>query len=158
MPQVPDVPEAFLLYTASKPKLGGCRAAEGEMMRVLLADDNSKVRFALNALLQQRSEIVVVGEAEDASELLTKLASVKADLLLIDWRLPGLAEVGSIPGLRREHPDLMIVALSSRPEVGREALSSGADAFVSKIDPPESLLAATAACITRLEARQATRA
>ena len=128
------------------------------MMRVLLADDNPKVRFALNALLQRRSQITVVGEAKDAGELLTMLADEKPDLLLIDWHLPGLAEAGSVPGLRRVHPDLMIVALSGRPEVGREVLASGADDFVSKIDPPESLLAATAACITRLEERQAARA
>ena len=157
MPQVSDVPRAFLLYTASKPELGAGRATEGEKMRVMLADDNPKVRFALNAMLQRRPKIVVVGEAKDAVELLAKLSGAKPDLLLIDWHLPGLAEVGSIPGLRGEHPDLLIVALSGRPEVGREALSSGADEFVSKIDPPESLLTATAACITRLEERQAAR-
>lgn len=132
------------------------RAAEGVQMRVLLADDNSNVRFALKAMLQQNPEIVVAGEAEDAAELLFMLAEAKADLLLIDWRLPGLSEMGSIPELRKERPDLMIVVMSGRPEVGREALSSGADEFVSKIDPPEALLTATAACIARLEERQAT--
>ena len=158
MPQVPDVPEAFLLYTASNPEPGLRRAAEGELMRVFLADDTPKVRFALKAMLQQRSEIVVVGEAKDAGELSTRLAAAQADLLLIDWRLPGLAETGSIPELRSEHLDLMIVVLSGRPEDVHEALSSGADDFVSKIDPPESLLAATGACIRQLEERQAVRA
>lgn len=124
-------------------------------MRVLLADDNPKVRFALAALLKRRPEIAVVGEANDMSQLLALLPSVEPDLLLIDWRLPGLAEAGSLPALREDHPELMIVALSGRPELGHEALALGADDFVSKIDPPESLLGAIAACVARLEVKQA---
>ncbi len=154
MPQVPDAPEAFLFYTGSKRQPEILQATEGGMMRVLLADDNPKVRYALNALLKRRPEIVVVGEAKDASELIAELPNAEADLLLIDWQLPGLAEAGSIPALRRDHPDLMIVALSGRPELSQEALAKGADDFVSKIDPPESLLGAIAACIVRLEEKQ----
>ena len=124
-------------------------------MRVLLADDNQNVRFALNALLKRRPEIIVAGEANDAAKLLAGLNAVRPDLLLVDWQLPGLAEVGSLPVLRQSHPDLMIIALSGRPELGHEALSNGADDFVSKIDPPEILLRAIATCIVRLEERQA---
>ena len=64
-------------------------------MRVLLADDNRKVRFALAALLQRRPEIAIVGEANDLTQVLAQLTSTNPDLLLIDWRLPGLAEAGS---------------------------------------------------------------
>jgi len=123
-------------------------------MRVLLADDNPKVRYALNALLKRRPEIIVVGEANDAKELMAIISLSEADLLLIDWRLPGLTEVGSIPALRQARPELMIVALSGRPELSQEALSAGADDFVSKMDPPESLLGAIAACIAQLEEEQ----
>jgi DNA-binding NarL/FixJ family response regulator len=129
---------------------------KGETMRVLLADDNNKVRFALAALLQRRPEINIVGEANDASQLLLLLPSTDPDLLLIDWQLPGLADAGSLPALRAHHPELMIVALSGRPELGHEALALGADDFVSKIDPPESLLGAIAACMARLQEKQAT--
>jgi DNA-binding NarL/FixJ family response regulator len=123
-------------------------------MRVLLADDHPQVRFALSTLLKRRPEIVVVGEAKDADEVMACLVAGSLDLLLIDWQLPGLAEAGSIPALREDHPDLMIVVLSGRPELGHEALAQGADEFVSKIDPPESLLGAIAACFVRLEEHQ----
>ena len=124
------------------------------MMRVLLADDHPQVRFALGTLLRRRPEIVVLGEAKDADEVVSCLAAGAVDLLLIDWQLPGLAEAGSIPALRGDYPELMIVVLSSRPELGHEALAQGADDFVSKIDPPESLLGAIAACLVRLEEQQ----
>ena len=123
-------------------------------MRILLADDHPQVRFALSALLKRRPELVIVGEAKEADEVMACLAARTVDLLLVDWQLPGLAEAGSIPALRRECPNLMIVALSSRPELAREALTQGADDFVSKIDPPESLLGAIAACFVRLEEQQ----
>lgn len=125
-------------------------------MRVLLADDNRKVRFALTTLLQRRPEVTIVGEANEMSQLLALLHSTRPDLLLVDWQLPGLAEAGSVSALREGHPNLMIVVLSGRPELGHEALASGADDFVSKIDPPECLIGAITACVTRLEEKQAT--
>lgn len=123
-------------------------------MRVLLADDNPNVRFALATILQRRPQIVIVGEAKDATQLLAGVTEGEPDLLLMDWQLPGLVEAGSIPALRQSFPDLMIVVLSGRPELAHEALSLGADDFVSKIDPPENLLGAIAACVARLEERR----
>jgi CheY-like chemotaxis protein len=61
-------------------------------------------------------------------------------MLILDWMLPGFTEAGSIAALRDISPDLIIIALSGRPELGAEAINAGADAFVSKIDPPERLL------------------
>jgi DNA-binding NarL/FixJ family response regulator len=155
MPQVPDVPEAFLFYTETNLKPDAVQAPVGVVMRVLLADDNKKVRFALTALLQRQPEVVVVGEANDINQLMAVLRSDKPDLLLVDWSLPGLAETGSVPALRESYPELMIVALSGRPELGQEALAAGADDFVSKIDPPETLIRAVDACVARLDERQA---
>jgi DNA-binding NarL/FixJ family response regulator len=48
-----------------------------------------------------------------------------------------------------DYPNLLVVVLSGRPEVRREALAAGADAFVSKVDPPERLLAALHAMDSR---------
>ena len=109
-------------------------------MRILLADDQPNVRYALSVLLTRQSELDMVGEATDAYELEALMTSVEPDMLILDWLLPGLAEVGSIAALRFNRPELIIIALSGRPELGREAINGGADAFVSKIDPPERLL------------------
>jgi len=63
-------------------------------------------------------------------------------LVLIDWDLPGMAELDLLAALHRICPGLRVIALSSRPEVEQEALAAGAWAFVSKAGPPEPLLAA----------------
>ena len=111
-------------------------------MRVLLADSQSRVRFALCSLLEEQSGLLVVGEAIDCQELLAQAEADCPDLVLIDWDLPGMARVDLFAALREMCPGLHVIALSGRPEVEQEALAAGAQAFVSKAGPPEPLLAA----------------
>ena len=123
-------------------------------MRILLADEQPKVRFAIHVLLKPRAELKVVSEATNAEELLAQIPKSNPDVLILDWRLPGLEEIGSLARLKKNYPGLYIVILSGRPELGQTALDAGADDFVSKIDPPENLLGAIAACVARLEERR----
>lgn len=111
-------------------------------MRLLLADNQAKVRFALRALLEQQPGLTVVGEAAEAGDVLPQVKAVHPDLVLLDWNLHGLAEAGLLSALRQVYPNLIVIALSARPEVRQAALEAGADAFVSKTDPPERLLEA----------------
>jgi DNA-binding NarL/FixJ family response regulator len=121
-------------------------------MRILLADNRSKVRFALRVLLEQRPELEIVGEAVDAEDLLTQVQVVCPDLVLLDWRLPSTTAADLLLALRGVCPDLHVIVLSERPETRRAALAAGADAFVSKADPPEQLLAIIADCWRRRQA------
>ncbi len=109
-------------------------------MRVLLADNQSQVRSALQILFKQEPDIWVVGEASEAHTLLAQLTTIKPDVLLLDWSLAHLAALGPLTTLRQSCPHLKIIAMSSRPEACREALQAGVDAFISKSDPPEHLL------------------
>jgi len=110
-------------------------------MRVMLADDQPRVRFALRLLLSRQPGLEIVGEASDAADLFGQIEAVRPDLLLLDWELPGLVAAGGVSALYKTHPMLRVVALSGHPEALRAALESGAQAFVSKADPPELLLA-----------------
>jgi hypothetical protein len=47
-----------------------------------------------------------------------------------------------LPKLKEIRPGLHVIVLSARPEVRQKALASGADIFVSKMDPPDRLLTA----------------
>ncbi|MGD9099116.1 MAG: response regulator transcription factor [Anaerolineae bacterium] len=115
-------------------------------MRILIADGQSKVRFALQVLLERQPGLEVVGEAVYAQDLLAQAEATQPELVLLSWELSCLAQVGSLSALRQACPDLRVIALSGRPEARQAALDAGADAFVSKIDPPERLLAAIGAC------------
>jgi len=115
-------------------------------MRVLLADDQAKVRSALRLLLDRQPGTIVQGEAVDTTGLLDWIRAAAPDLLLLDWELPGPGREHLMPRLRAACPSLKVIALSGRPEARQAALEAGADAFVSKGDAPEMLLAAIEQC------------
>lgn len=114
-------------------------------MRILLADEEHNVRYGLRVLLEERSGFEVVGEAADAEELLAQLEAACPDLLLLNWGLPGRQGADLLPALRRLRDDLYVIVLSGRPEARQAALDAGANVFISKVEPPEGLLAAIAA-------------
>lgn len=109
-------------------------------MRVLLADNQVRVRSALHMLLKEELNLSIVGEVAEASDLLAQMKLTHPDLVLLDWELPGLSAINSLPALRDTYPGLVVIALSGRPEARWAALTAGVDAFVSKIDPPEHLI------------------
>ena len=113
--------------------------------RILIADDQPKVRLALRLLTEQELEANVVGEAADAEDLLAQVEMGCPDLVLLDWGLPGMAAEELLIALRQTCTELAVVVLSGQPEAEEEALAAGADAFASKADPPERLLAAICA-------------
>jgi DNA-binding NarL/FixJ family response regulator len=123
-------------------------------MRILLADAQAKVRFALRVLLERQPGFEIVGEAASTEELLTYTTSQCPDLILLDWELAGAFVARLMLALRCDCPDLHVIALSGRPEARREALASSVSAFVSKGDPPERLLEAIANCSCQGQERE----
>jgi DNA-binding NarL/FixJ family response regulator len=113
-------------------------------VRVFIADDCPRVRSALRVLIENAvSNCKVTGEAEDLSGLQADVNRKSADVVLLDWELPG------IPGNIVNTADLisqmhktgqLVVAFSGYSEARSQACLAGADAFISKIDPPESLI------------------
>jgi DNA-binding NarL/FixJ family response regulator len=108
-------------------------------MRILLADDQTKVRFALRVLLERQTGFQVVGEAVDAKDLFGQVEASCPEVVLLDWELPGL-EQESLASLRRICPEVVVIALSGQLDVRQAAVTAGASAFVCKCDPPQRLL------------------
>lgn len=134
--QVRDVPGEISVYTEITEK------EDGMDRHILIADDQPQVRRALRLLLEQELVADVVGEAAEAGSLLTQVSAGCPNLVLLDWELPGMAAQDVLIALRQTCATLTIIVLSGQPEADRDALRAGADAFVSKADPPEQLLAA----------------
>ena len=109
-------------------------------MYVLLAGELEKERIALKRLMEQDSELNVVGEATEAKALLAQLQESRPDLVLLEWGLPGLRATDLMPALRCLSRPVKVVVVDARSETGQEALAAGADAFVSKQEPVEELL------------------
>lgn len=110
-------------------------------MRVLLADDEPKVRSALRLILEQLKAVESVEEVNDAESLADRLQKTPPDLLLVDWELPGL-HAGATFYEIRQHSPIKVIALSGRCPAPQAALSYGADACLSKCESPDRLFAA----------------
>lgn len=115
-------------------------------MKVLLADDQIKVRSALRLLLEQQADVEILGEAVDSTGVLDWVKVACPDLILLDWELPGLQAVQLVRAVGEACPGARIVAMSGWPESRATALAAGVDVFVSKGEPPERLLSAIAVC------------
>ena len=109
-------------------------------LRVLIVDDDRRVRQSLAGLISLRERLTVVGTAGTPERAL-ELAGVEApDAVVIDLRLPEVEDGIDLLGeLLRTNPGICVVAMSVSPDVREIALAAGARAFVSKSDDSEAI-------------------
>jgi len=110
-------------------------------MEILLADDNPEVRSALRLLLEQDSLPFSVMEVSDTQGFFVSLRESCPVVVLLDWELPGLHGRDTLDILHTHCPGMKVIAMSSRYEARNEALKAGADAFISKAEPSDQILA-----------------
>ncbi len=110
------------------------------MKRVLLADDNPNLRSALRLLLETRLEFELIVEARDMEHVLAQVEDSRPDCIILDWELPGRPIRERVSVLRTLVPHLKVIAISARPESKEAALAEGAEAFISKNEPPILIL------------------
>lgn len=112
------------------------------MIRVLVADDHPVVRKGLCLILTEGDSIQVTGEANNGQEVLELLASVAADVLVLDIGMPGRSGLELLQDLRQSHPKLPVLILSQYPEeqMAVRAIRSGAAGYLNKESAPEQLV------------------
>lgn len=93
---------------------------------------------------QRYPEIEVVGTASRGEEALERVPELKPRIVLVDLNLPGLSGLEVLRCLRREGPQVGLIALTvlDADSYRQPALNSGADAFVSKAELIRDLLPA----------------
>ncbi|MCZ7568705.1 MAG: NHLP leader peptide family RiPP precursor [Ardenticatenaceae bacterium] len=116
--------------------------SKNKPLRILIADNDPRVRAALQLLLTAAVGPTLIRESGDLASLASQVSAFKPDLILLDWELPGRPAAGLLLVLSRPEMRPRVLVLSARPEAGPAVLAAGADAFVSKADPPDRLLAA----------------
>jgi DNA-binding NarL/FixJ family response regulator len=111
-------------------------------MDIVLASQEYDLRLALEMLFREQPGAYVVGTASHADTLLALIRTACPDLVLLDWDLPGqpLAEV--LVQVQSVDCTPKVIVLSKDGEDREAALAAGADAFVTKGDPPNQLLVA----------------
>ncbi len=107
------------------------------MTRVFVADSQNEERSALSLLLLDL-KMEVVGEAADWPTTLAQAPLSRTDMLLVDWDLLPTAPTAALEKLREACPAALVIVLISHLDARQQAaLSTGADAFISKGEMPE---------------------
>ena len=108
------------------------------MTRVYLADALTEERSALRLMVLDLN-MELAGEAADWATTLAQAPINRTDMLLIDWSLlPSTTQTAALDQLRRACPAALVIVLISHLDARQQAaLSSGADAFISKGETPE---------------------
>lgn len=114
------------------------------MIRLFIADDHPIVRAGLTSIVAEEGDITVVGDAASAAELLDRIRSAPADVLLMDVSMPGPGMVPLLEQLQAEHPSIRVLVLSVHPEeqYATRALRAGARGYLTKDHSPAELVAA----------------
>lgn len=114
-----------------------------ERISVLIVDDHFIVRKGLLALLSECDDIVVVGEAVDGNEAITRTVALLPDVVLMDIMMPVLDGVAATRAILERRPETRIVAMTSTAGHQRvlEAVRAGALGYLAKSAEQAELLA-----------------
>lgn len=82
-------------------------------IRILVVDDHPILREGVAAILEDRTDMVLVGEARDGVEAIVQFRDLQPDVTLMDLQMPGMGGVEAIKAIRDEHPDARIVVLTT---------------------------------------------
>lgn len=117
--------------------------------RVIIADDHRVVRAGISAILTERDEFEVVGEAETAAQAIELAARLIPDLAIVDMRLPDASGAAACRAIKLRAPVVKVVILTSFAEEGLvfDALSAGVDGYLLKDSDDEALVAALLAAL-----------
>jgi NarL family two-component system response regulator LiaR len=129
--------------TIMKRKSGGQEIPE-QPIRLLIVDDHKIVRKGLTVLLSTEQGVEVVGEAQDGSEAVEKVASLKPNVVLMDLVMPRMDGIEATRRITETQPNVKILVLTSFAADDKvfPAVKAGALGYLLKDSSPEELLEA----------------
>src|ERR1700680_2373936 len=116
----------------------------GVKKRILVVDDHPIIRQGLALMLNREADLVVCGEAEDATGAMLVMASARPDVLIVDISLNGPDGLDLLKNIRTTHPALPVLILSMHDEsiYAERALRAGANGYIMKQEATEKVLVA----------------
>jgi DNA-binding NarL/FixJ family response regulator len=120
-------------------------------IRVAIVDDQHLVRSGFAMLINSQPDLEVVGEAANGQEAVRTLAVTRADVVLMDVRMPGMDGIEATRRILAETagggsggagPRIVVLTTFDLDEYALSAIHAGASGFLLKDAPPEELLEA----------------
>ena len=130
---------AFLLFLLSmKPPSSSARPKRSS---IVLIDDDPLVRRGLRHIIEERTEIGVVGEADNGSEGVTVADMQRPDLVLVDVKMPVMDGIEATRRIKELDPDIRVIGFSSIDDdpTGAIMRRAGASSCLVKGDSPDTI-------------------
>ncbi|HEY8028857.1 MAG TPA: response regulator transcription factor [Gaiellaceae bacterium] len=111
-------------------------------VRVLLVDDDRDFLASLLPLIEHQPVLTVAGTAENGLDAIELADQLDPDAVVIDLHMPLVDGVTAVARLRKDHPNLCLIALTGdpAPELHEAVTEAGADAVLMKGDLVDSLV------------------
>ncbi|MBP1466442.1 response regulator transcription factor [Candidatus Chloroploca sp. M-50] len=103
-------------------------------IRIMLVDDHAVVRSGLGAFMSVNPDLELVGEAENGEQAVALVAMLKPDVILMDLMMPVMDGVAATAAIKKQHPGIQIIALTSfhEDELVQNVLKAGAIGYLMK--------------------------
>lgn len=115
-----------------------------EPIRVVLADDQALIRAGFRALIDSAPDLLVVGEAEDGQAAIDLLRSERADVVLMDIRMPGMDGLAATQAICADDDlagvKVIVLTTFELDDYVIQAVQAGASGFLGKGVEPVELL------------------
>ena len=114
--------------------------------RIILADHHVPIRQGLKRILDEKSDIEIVGETGEGIELLNLLSLNKLTphMVILDLSLPNFQGTEAIHKVKATHPEVKVLILSMHEDMEylRQAIADGAEGYLMKEKTDTELLPA----------------
>jgi DNA-binding NarL/FixJ family response regulator len=113
-------------------------------MRILIVDDHGIVREGLKSLLQNQSDMEVVGEGADGQIAVELVEQLSPDIVIMDMSMPNLNGIEATHLILQHNPNIRVIILSMHSDrhIVKETLEAGASAYVLKSNLFDEMLRA----------------
>jgi len=111
-------------------------------LRILLVDDHAVLREGLKALINAQPDMEVVGQAGNGREAVGKAKHCQVDVIVMDVSMPDLGGAEATEQIKRECPQVRVLALTRHADQGylRRLLRAGASGYVLKKSAADELI------------------
>jgi two-component system, NarL family, response regulator LiaR len=115
-----------------------------DRIRLLLVDDHVVVRQGLRMVLSLEPDLEIIGEANNGQEAIGLIKKLAPQVVLMDLLMPVMDGVSAIRAIKKDYPDIEVVALTSVLEdrLVIDAVEAGAAGYLLKESGPEELIEA----------------
>ena len=120
----------------------------GDVIRVIIADDHVLYRAGVKTALSSKKNIKIIAEADNGSHLLNLLKGIQPDVILLDIQMPIMDGIATLPEIKKLYPGIKIIMLTMMDDQSMitKLMELGANSYLTKTSDSEIIYEAIKTC------------